>query len=54
MEKDRGEWLHYSPKECNNCGRLRVDVWENGDEICEKCNWDQDKNEYDTEYRTHI
>ena len=51
-EKDRGKCLGYSNKECSNCGRVRVETWENGDKICEKSNWNQDTNEY--EPRSHI
>lgn len=40
-ETDRGKYLGYSEKPCNNCGRVRVERYENGDEICEKCGWDQ-------------
>jgi len=47
-EKYRGKILGYTDKECNNCGRLRVELWENGDRICEKCKWNQDTKEYET------
>jgi ribosomal protein L37AE/L43A len=45
--KDRGRIIGYTDKECVNCGRLRVELWENGDKICEKCNWNQEKEEYE-------
>lgn len=43
----RSEYIGYSDKECINCGRLRVEKWKNGDEICEKCNFNQKTNEFD-------
>ena len=41
----------YSHIECPNCGRLRVEHFSSGLDICEKCNWCIQKNEYwsDTE-----
>lgn len=44
--KDKPEYLGYSDKECINCGRLRVEKYSNGTEICEKCNFEQNKKEY--------
>lgn len=44
--KDKPEYLGYSDKECINCGRLRVEKYSDGTEICEKCNFDQNKKEY--------
>jgi len=34
-----GKILGYTDKECPNCGRLRVEKFECGKEICEKCHW---------------
>ena len=31
--------IRYDGSECQNCGRVRVEVWSNGMHICEKCNW---------------
>ena len=45
--KGRGEILRYTTKECTKCHRLRVELYENGERICEKCNWNQDTNEYE-------
>jgi len=45
--KYRGKLIGYINKVCANCGRLRVELYENRDKICEKCNWNQDKNEYE-------
>lgn len=53
-EKDRGKWLGYSNVPCSNCNRVRVELWENGDRICEKCCWNQGKQEYDNDYREFI
>lgn len=44
--RDKPEYLGYSDKECINCGRLRVEKYSDGTEICEKCNFDQNKKEY--------
>lgn len=44
--EDKPEYLGYSDKECINCGRLRVEKYSDGTEICEKCNFDQNKKEY--------
>ena len=31
--------LYYLETKCPNCGRLRVEHWSNGKDICEKCLW---------------
>ncbi len=54
MMKNRGKWVGYTAKECIECGRLRVDLWENGEKICEKCNMNQETKEYEAEYRKFI
>lgn len=38
--------IGYIDENCINCGRLRVELWDNGLKLCEKCNFDQDKQEY--------
>lgn len=38
--------IKYIGETCTNCGRVRVEKWSNGDRICEKCNWNLDKEEY--------
>lgn len=43
---DKGKLIGYTGEECKNCGRVRVEQWENGDKVCEKCSWDQVKEEY--------
>lgn len=47
----QGHWSHlgaeYDGTECANCGRLRVLIYtEVCRRICEKCNWDQDLEQY--------
>lgn len=34
-----GECEGYTGKECEYCGRVRVERYSNGAEICEKCRW---------------
>lgn len=47
MRRDLGKYLGYVNKDCPNCGRHRVEGWSSGIEICEKCNWCiQDNNYY--------
>lgn len=41
-----GKSIGYTGEECPNCGRLRVEVFENGFEICDKCNWSKQLNGY--------
>lgn len=53
-EKDRGNLIGYTGDKCINCGRARVDLWENGDKICEKCNMNQETKEYEGDYRSYI
>jgi uncharacterized OB-fold protein len=48
--KDRGKLIGYISEECKSCGRVRVELWENGDKICEKCGWNQDTEEYELDY----
>lgn len=42
MGKNEG----YIDKVCPKCGRWRVEKWSCGKEICEKCHWDLNENEY--------
>lgn len=48
-EKREREGWHgdYDNREtgCINCGRFRVIKCANGKRVCEKCGWDQEKNE---------
>lgn len=31
---------------CPNCGRYRLENYENGKQVCEKCNWCPQENDY--------
>lgn len=39
--------VKYTGEDCSKCGRTRVELWSNGERICEKCNWNLDKEEYE-------
>lgn len=41
-----GKWLGYSSKPCPNCGRVRLERYENGKEVCEKCGWSPQEHRY--------
>lgn len=41
-----GKLVGYTDKPCLNCGRLRVERYESGLEICEKCNWCEQTKSY--------
>ena len=41
-----GKLLGYANYDCPNCGRHRVERYENGLEICDKCNWCIQTNSY--------
>lgn len=47
VEKEKGKCCYYIDKECINCGRLRVELFENGDEICERCKFNQLTEEFE-------
>lgn len=34
-----GECFGYRNIPCTNCGRYRVELYENGKSVCEKCGW---------------
>jgi len=40
---------NYTGVDCKKCGRNRVMNCADGRHVCEKCGWDNDKNEY-TDY----
>ena len=40
----------YAGYACKNCGRQRVLLCANSKHICEKCYWDQNSEEYSSEY----
>ncbi|NGS95693.1 hypothetical protein G6Z25_02010 [Clostridium perfringens] len=46
-DKEKGQCYGYIDKECVNCGRLRVELFENGDEICERCKFNQLTEEFE-------
>lgn len=43
----KGDILHYTGAPCSNCGRGRVELYENGEQRCEKCDWNLTKGEYE-------
>lgn len=47
-EKAENKWklIGYTGEECKNCGRVRVELFENGAKICEKCGWNEAEEEY--------
>lgn len=46
-----GKNLGYIGDDCPNCGRQRVQRWECGKDICEKCYWCiQDNGYFDNEF----
>lgn len=49
-----GENIEYLDKPCINCGRYRVELWTSGNEICDKCGFEQNSKEYySNEYGTY-
>lgn len=49
-----GACLGYTGEPCPNCGRIRLEKYENGKRVCEKCGWcpeDQEYIDYDNMYR---
>lgn len=49
-----GKQIGYTGENCIECGRNRVIKYSRGRRICEKCNFNQDKKEFDYEYRKYI
>lgn len=49
-DEDKGKCLGYTGDKCTKCGRVRVEAWENGDKVCEKCYWNETKGEYEKPY----
>lgn len=41
-----GRSLKYTGDKCPNCGRVRVELYENGKRVCEKCQWCIEDEEY--------
>ena len=44
-----GDYEGYTGQECPNCGRIRVEHYSGGYDICEKCLWCIQLNEYVSE-----
>ena len=44
--KTLGNYLGYDSKKCISCGRFRVNIFDNGNRVCEKCGTDQKTGEY--------
>ena len=38
---NKGNWLMLTGDNCQKCNYFRVDLYENGEEICEKCGHSQ-------------
>ena len=43
----KGDILHYTGVPCSKCGRGRVELYANGEQRCEKCDWNLTKGEYE-------
>lgn len=41
-----GQWLRYTGTRCPKCGRVRLELYDNGKERCEKCAWCPQENRY--------
>ena len=47
MSKENwGKCLGYTGEECESCGRVRVEKYENRKTVCEKCGWCKEIQEY--------
>ncbi|MEK4493979.1 hypothetical protein NYE44_30470 [Paenibacillus sp. FSL L8-0493] len=46
-EVEKGKEIGYTGEECGKCGRVRVMLFENGDQVCEKCGWNETKQIYE-------
>ena len=42
----KDKYIKYSNKDCVQCGRHRVEIYESGMEVCEKCGTDQKTGKY--------
>lgn len=50
-ENEKGKLLGYINNPCCNCKRVRVEIYDNGNLICEKCGTDQKTQRlYENEY----
>lgn len=41
-----GKYLAYSNMPCPNCGRYRLERYENGKSVCEKCQYSPEEGRY--------
>ena len=41
-----GRCLGYTNTQCPNCGRYRVELFENNKRVCEKCSWCIEEDRY--------
>ena len=46
MAEHFGKCLGYDSEPCPNCGRVRLENYENGKQVCEKCGWCPQNNDY--------
>lgn len=44
-QEEKGKLIGYDSEPCCNCGRVRVEEYDNGPLICEKCGTDQETGE---------
>jgi ribosomal protein L37AE/L43A len=44
--KEWSKCLGYTGTACPNCGRYRLERYKNGKEICEKCQWCPQEQQY--------
>lgn len=40
--------IKYTGEACEKCKRVRVEIYNNGDSICEKCGWNTTTKEYES------
>lgn len=45
-----GSAIKYLDKECPNCKRIRVELFKNGKEVCEKCSHNAVTGEFESEH----
>ena len=46
MAEKWGKCLGYVNRPCPSCGRVRLEAYENGKEVCQKCGWCPQDGEY--------
>ena len=44
---DKNTPIKYTREECKNCGRPRVELYQDGRKVCEKCHYNQETGEFD-------